>query len=164
MSDVEIRPARREEFDALGEVTVEAYRIEGFFDTDAAYEAKLRDVSGRAQHAELLVAVDPDGRVVGSVAIVQPGSKLSEISQPGELEFRMLAVSAAARGRGVGEALTQAVLARGRELGVDRVVLSSLDVMRKAHRLYERIGFRRLPGRDWHPHPGVNLIAYEYGF
>ncbi|WP_037367185.1 GNAT family N-acetyltransferase [Amycolatopsis orientalis] len=164
MSEIEIRPARREEFDAVGEVTVEAYRVEGFFEVDAAYEAKLRDAAGRAEHAELLVAVDPGGEVLGSVAIVQPGSELAEISRPGELEFRMLAVAEAARGRGIGESLTQAVLDRGRELGVDRVVMSSLDVMRKAHRLYERMGFRRLPERDWHPHPGVNLIAYEYGF
>ncbi|WP_033291983.1 GNAT family N-acetyltransferase [Amycolatopsis jejuensis] len=162
MTEVEIRQARRDEFEALGDVTVEAYRSEGFFDVDAAYEAELRNVSRRADHAELLVAVDPDGQVVGSVAVVRPGSALAEISEPGELEFRMLAVAGVARGRGIGEALTRAVLDRGRELGVGKVVLSSLDVMRTAHRLYERIGFRRLPGRDWHPHPGVNLIAYEY--
>jgi len=162
MTEIEIRPARADEFDALGDVTVEAYRIEGFFDTDAGYEAKLRDVAGRAEHAELLVAVDPDGQVVGSVAVVRPGSALAEISRPGELEFRMLAVASAARGRGIGEALTRVVLDRGREIGAGKVVLSSLDVMRSAHRLYERIGFRRLPERDWHPHPGVNLVAYEY--
>jgi ribosomal protein S18 acetylase RimI-like enzyme len=162
MTEVEIRAARPDEFDALGDVTADAYRIEGFFDIDAAYESKLRDVGSRAEHAELLVAVDPDGKVLGSVAVVLPGTQYAEISQPGEIEFRMLAVSGAARGRGIGEALTQAVLERGRELGAGKVVLSSLDVMRKAHRLYERIGFLRLPERDWHPHPGVNLIAYEY--
>ncbi|WP_020661885.1 GNAT family N-acetyltransferase [Amycolatopsis benzoatilytica] len=162
MTEIQIRPARPDEFDAVGEVTVEAYRVEGFFEVDAEYEAKLRDVAGRAEHAELLVAVDPDGQVMGSVAVVQPGSALAEISSPGELEFRMLAVAAAARGRGIGEALTRTVLDRGRELGVGKVVLSSLNVMRTAHRLYGRIGFRRVPERDWHPHPGVDLIAYEY--
>jgi hypothetical protein len=32
--------------------------------------------------------------------------------------------------------------------------------MAAAHRLYERLGFTRLPERDWAPLPGVNLMAY----
>ncbi|MBK1789509.1 GNAT family N-acetyltransferase, partial [Prauserella sp. ASG 168] len=50
---------------------------------------------------------------------------------------------------------------RARELDASRVVLCSLDTMRTAHRLYERLGFRRLPERDCEPAPGVALIAYE---
>lgn len=74
----------------------------------------------------------------------------------------MLAVAGPARGRGIGEALTRAELRRARDLGLEKIVLSSLDEMRAAHRLYERIGFRRLPERDWWPFPSVRLIAYEY--
>jgi hypothetical protein len=32
--------------------------------------------------------------------------------------------------------------------------------MTAAHRLYERLGFTRLPGRDWSPVPGVDLLVY----
>jgi hypothetical protein len=32
--------------------------------------------------------------------------------------------------------------------------------MRAAHRIYERLGFRRAPDRDWSPVPGVDLIAF----
>ncbi|MBB4685528.1 ribosomal protein S18 acetylase RimI-like enzyme [Amycolatopsis jiangsuensis] len=150
------------EFAAIGEVTAEAYRRDGFFEVDTGYEAVLRSVAHRAEHAELMVAVEADSRVLGSVTVVLPGSEYAEISGPGELEFRMLAVAGEARGRGIGDALTRAVLDRGRELGLGKVVLSSLDQMRTAHRLYERIGFSRLPERDWSPHPGVRLVAYEY--
>jgi len=73
----------------------------------------------------------------------------------------MLAVTPKARGRGVGEALTRAVLDRARALGLSRAVLSSLDGMRSAHRLYERLGFTRLTERDWRPFPHITLIAYE---
>ena len=31
----------------------------------------------------------------------------------------------------------------------------------RAHRLYERLGFVRAPGRDWTPVPGVDLWAFE---
>ncbi|MFI5609662.1 GNAT family N-acetyltransferase [Amycolatopsis sp. NPDC051903] len=161
MSDVEIRPPRPEEFAVVGDLTVEAYQADGLLAEDVGYEAELRAVADRAEHAELLVAV-ADGSVSGAVAIVHPGTKYAEISRDGELEFRMLAVASSARGRGIGEALTRAVLTRGRALGLRRVVLSSLDRMHTAHRLYERIGFRRLPARDWHPFPAVTLIAYEY--
>jgi hypothetical protein len=40
--------------------------------------------------------------------------------------------------------------------------MSSLDLMTTAHRMYERLGFTRLPGRDWSPAPGVHLVAYTY--
>jgi hypothetical protein len=32
--------------------------------------------------------------------------------------------------------------------------------MTAAHRLYERLGFHRLPERDWSPVPGVDLLVY----
>ena len=40
-------------------------------------------------------------------------------------------------------------------------MLSSLDNMHAAHRLYERMGFTRLPDRDWTPTPDITLIAYR---
>ena len=32
--------------------------------------------------------------------------------------------------------------------------------MADAHRLYTRLGFERVPDRDWEPVPGVSLIAF----
>ena len=47
-----------------------------------------------------------------------------------------------------------------RERGLTSMVLSSSTTMHAAHRLYERLGFTRLPERDWSPVPGVQLVAY----
>jgi hypothetical protein len=33
--------------------------------------------------------------------------------------------------------------------------------MASAHRLYERLGFRRTPEQDWYPAPDVHLITYR---
>lgn len=162
MSEFEVRHARPDEFAAIGELTVAAYRDDGLLDGHEDYADELRDAAGRAADAELLAAVHADGTVLGSVTVVAPGSAHAEISRADELEFRMLAVAGAARGRGVGEALTRAVLRRAEELGRARVVLASLDRMKAAHRLYERMGFTRLPERDWAPYPGVVLLAYTY--
>jgi ribosomal protein S18 acetylase RimI-like enzyme len=161
MGDVEIRPPRPEEYAAAGEVTVQAYDVDGHLAGDVGYDAKLRDVAARAELAEVLVAVDSAGEVLGTVTVVRPGSPYAEISRPGELEFRMLAVAPSARGRGIGEALTRAVLERAQALGIRKVVLSSLAGMHSAHRLYERLGFARLAERDWRPFPHISLIAYQ---
>jgi predicted N-acetyltransferase YhbS len=163
VSDFEIRPARLAEFAAIGEVTVEAYQHGGFLahNAEPGYAGKLRDAASRAEHAELVAAVAPDGTVVGSVTVVRPGTRYSEVSLDGELEFRMLAVAPSAAGRGIGAALTNAVLDRARELGAFRVVMCSLSIMTTAHRMYERLGFTRIPDRDWSPAPGVALVAYS---
>ncbi|MFJ7218398.1 GNAT family N-acetyltransferase [Amycolatopsis sp. NPDC098790] len=161
MSDVEIRPPRPEEYAAAGEVTVQAYDVDGHLAGDVGYDAELRDIARRVELAEVLVAVDATGEVLGTVTVVRPGSPYAEISRPGELEFRMLAVAPSARGRGIGEALTRAVLDRARALDIREVVLSSLEGMRSAHRLYERLGFVRLAERDWRPYPHISLIAYR---
>ena len=41
-----------------------------------------------------------------------------------------------------------------------RVVLSTDRRMTTAQRLYERLGFTRLPERDWSPRPGIDLLVY----
>lgn len=163
MTDITIRPARPADLPAVGAITVEAYHASGMIDsTTEGYAVHLADAESRHAQAELLVAVSSSDEVLGSVTIVRPGTEWAEISRPGELEFRMLSVSPAARGKGVGEALTRAVLDRARSLGLARVVMSSSEKMTSAHRIYERLGFTRLPERDWTPLPGVDLVAYAF--
>jgi ribosomal protein S18 acetylase RimI-like enzyme len=72
----------------------------------------------------------------------------------------MLAVSAAARGKGVGGALVRACIDRARESGFTGLRLSTQRNMGPAHRIYVRIGFERTPERDWSPVPGVDLLTY----
>ena len=69
---------------------------------DAAYVDELRDVASRAAAVPVLVAVDPEGRVLGGVAYVPgPGTPLSEGAGEGEASFRMLAVDPSVAGRGI---------------------------------------------------------------
>lgn len=160
MSEFTIRSARPAELERVGGLTVRAYRASGLLDFDYDYSRELADTTRRAELAELLVAVDADGTLLGTVTIAQPGTEFAEVAGPGDLEFRMLATDPQARGRGVGEALTRAVVDRARELGRTRVVLCSRDVMTTAHRLYTRLGFTRIPEHDWVPVPGVVLWAF----
>jgi ribosomal protein S18 acetylase RimI-like enzyme len=156
---VVLRRASAADHDAAGEVTVAAY-TEFTLGPEDPYVHKLRDAATRDREAELWVA-ELDGSVVGTVTVAIEGSPWREIGEPGEGEFRMLAVSPSAQRRGVGEALMQLVVDRFRELGAHAIVLSSLAEMRAAHRVYGRLGFRRIPERDWSPVPGVDLIAFR---
>lgn len=155
-----VRLAQVDEFDQVGQLTLVAYLADGLVDPADSYTATLADAARRARDAELLVAVDPDGALLGTVTVCTPGSPLSEVARPGELEFRMLAVAPEARGRGVGKALLSAVLQRAADLAAHRVVLCSQEEMHTAHRLYTRFGFARLPERDWRPVPGFTLLAF----
>ncbi|MFJ6695616.1 GNAT family N-acetyltransferase [Streptomyces sp. NPDC091272] len=162
--DIAIRPARPAEHTEVGELTARAYLDDGLltYGEEDDYLPVLRDAATRAAHAELLVATDPEGTLLGTVTYAPQGSPMQDIAGPGEAEFRMLAVARRARGRGAGEALVRACVARARaEEGVVRVVMSTQPAMRGAHRIYERLGFVRTPERDWDPVPGLTLFTYE---
>ena len=154
-----IRRARQDELAAVGDLTVSAYVGSGVIPADAFYVDFLRDAAHRDREAEVWVALDGD-RVVGTVTYVAPGSGLAEVSREGEAEMRSLAVDPVATGRGVGEALARHVIGRAGEQGLHAVVLCSATTMHVAHRLYERLGFTRIPDRDWRPIPQVLLLAY----
>ena len=147
-----VRRALPAEYEAVGLATEAAYE-EFLLGPDDYYRPRLRDAGRRDREAELLVAVDDDGTLLGTVTSCPPGSPWRELSDPGEAqgEFRMLAVVPAARGRGVGEALVRACEERARAAGATRMWLTTLDDMAAAQRIYARLGYRHDPARDWHP-------------
>lgn len=156
---MQLRLARAEELEAVGAITLAAYE-EYTSGPDDHYRLRLLDAASRAREAELWVAVEGD-RLLGSVTACPPGSPWRELAtSPDEGEFRMLSVHPQARGRGAGQALAQHCEHRARAHGATRMVLSSLVEMTTAHRVYGRLGYSRLPERDWSPVPDVHLIAF----
>ncbi|MDO0911892.1 GNAT family N-acetyltransferase [Streptomyces sp. DT2A-34] len=164
--DIVIRQADPAEYEALGEITAQAYLQDGLLDFGESdeYLGELKDVAKRAAAAEVLVAVEK-GRLLGGVTFVPSGGPMADIARSGEAEIRMLAVSREARGRGAGEALVRACVDRARATeGCVRIVLSTQRTMHSAHRIYERLGFVRTPARDWNPIPAladITLLTYE---
>ena len=155
---MELRLARPDELDAVGEITLAAY--EDFTTgTEDFYREHLRDAARRAREAELWVASDGD-ELLGTVTYCPPGSPWRELAGEREGEFRMLAVDPARQGRGAGYALVEHCEHRAREHGATGMVLSSLAEMAAAHRVYGRLGYTRAPERDWSPVDDVHLIAF----
>ena len=152
--------ASPDELDRVAQVVVETYVGGGYIDPASPYLRQLRNVEGRSRDSDLIVARLGD-EVVGTVTFCRPGTPWSEISRPGEAEFRMLAVDTAFQGRGVGRALVQECLHRTAEAGAWATVISTVPSMKVAQRLYVRMGFVRTPQRDWAPRPGVDLLTYR---
>jgi len=155
---VTVRIARPDEYAVAGDLVAAVYGAAGY--AAGPYLDVLRAAARRAAVADLLVAVDAAGRILGTLTYASGGTPLADVAAADEAEFRMLAVDPAARGRGVGAALVRAALQRARTQGKRRLVMSTQPAMRPAHRLYERLGFARAPERDWSPEPGLNLRVY----
>jgi ribosomal protein S18 acetylase RimI-like enzyme len=63
----------------------------------------------------------------------------------GAAELKRMYVRPAARGRGVARALTEHAIAAAAARGYARLRLGTLTTMHAAQRLYESVGFRRVP-------------------
>ncbi len=134
-------------------------------DLGAGYMRELRDVTSRASACPVLVAVRPDGSLLGGVAYVPDRSNpLSELEREGEAGIRMLAVDPAAQGLGVGRALALACIERARAEGRTGVALYVRPDNAPAHGLYTSLGFERDPIRDWEYEPGHILLAFQLAF
>jgi ribosomal protein S18 acetylase RimI-like enzyme len=156
---VTVRLAEPGEYLAVGALTEAAYRARGLLHEE--YAAQLRDAERRAREAELLVAVDADGTLLATATLCPPGSPWTEVAGPDEAELRMLAVAPDAQNRGLGQLLSEACVARARELGCRALVLCTPSTLTVAQRLYDRLGFVRVPDRDWSPASGILLLSYS---
>lgn len=164
---MEIRLIRAEESEALGQITVEAYRQ--LFDAESLgpYEEELANVEDRRIDCEVFVAV-ADDEVKGGVTYV-PDSKraMSEFDDEGAAGIRMLAVAPTYQGHGAGRALTEKCIERARADRRERLTLHSTAVMTVAQAMYVKLGFVRVPeldirygGEPYSEDDPLHLIAY----
>lgn len=162
--DYEIREIQPSEFEPLGDITVAAYEaIDDELEPD--YRRELRLVRRRAKSCVVLVAVVPDGTLLGGATYIpRPGTPFSEVARDGEAEIRMLAVEPSAQGRGVGRALTTVCLERARAEGQAGMALLTRPWNVPAQRLYQSFGFERDPERDWEYEPDQWLWAWALAF
>lgn len=96
---------------------------------------------------------ESEGEVIGTV-----GGGASDVT--GTAALTALWVAPAARGRGVGEALVNTVLAWAKDAGYEQVMLWVVEGNSAAESLYRRTGFRRT-GSVQMVRPGDPRIEYE---
>ena len=155
-----VRPATAADLDRAADICVAAYDAAGQLEPGSPYVIDLRATGERARDGILLVA-ERDGIVVGTATICPPGSAFREIGTEDEVEFRFLAVAPEAQGTGVAAALIAAIEQHARDAQATRLAICVRDTNTGAAAMYERMGFTRVPHRDWSPRPGVDLLALE---
>lgn len=133
---IEIRVAEPEDASAISSLLLQSfeeykplYTNEGFAATTPNAEAVL----DRLREGPVWIAL-ANSSIVGTVSVVLKGESLY---------VRGMAVSPAARGRGIGELLLQRIEAYAIDHNCKRMYLSTTPFLDRAIRLYERFGFRR---------------------
>lgn len=106
-------------------------RVHAWLSTDAYWAlGRDRDVVRRAAAASVNFGVyAPDGAQVGYARLVTDGATFGWLCD--------VYIAPEARGRGIGTALAQAIVAAVQPLGMKRLMLATAD----AHGVYEQAGF-----------------------
>jgi ribosomal protein S18 acetylase RimI-like enzyme len=97
--------------------------------------------------------------ILGSVFLYPPAVQayagaVAELAWP---ELRLLAIAPEERGRGIGKALVDECARRARAAGARSLGLHTSRSMAVARRMYERLGFVRVPELDFQPQ-GAELV------
>lgn len=126
-----------------------ALRAQLDLDLDERYrEADADDPPGMAEERAEALAVHPEQVVATFLAVDADGTALGHVllrRLGEEWELKRLIVTSAARRRGVGRALTDAVVTRAREGGAPRVILQSGRMQPESLALYAAAGFTPIP-------------------
>lgn len=160
-----IRDAREDDRPAIQDLTWAAYEEYAAIMAPSAWAA-LKAAVMAALATEIPVeriVAEQDGALVGSVMLFPPAVEAygSETTSSKVPELRLLAVASKVRGQGVGQALVDACVERAQRLGATALGLHTSDSMGAAIRLYERMGFVRVPEQDFQP-AGAELVkAYQ---
>jgi len=160
-TSLEIRNARPEELDEVSLLIGDAYQqYEKIIPSWAwkTYIEGIMDVRSRLGLSELIVA-ELCGRLAGAVTLYLNAEQ--EGWPEGWASIRILAVPPAYRGQGIGRRLMEECIRRCREHGIATVGLHTTRVMSVARKMYERMGFKRVPEFDFRPASGVVVMAYR---
>jgi ribosomal protein S18 acetylase RimI-like enzyme len=164
--NVRVRDARPAERPVIAALTRMAYaefatvmEPAAWAGLDAAVGAALESDAPGVQR----IVAERGAELVGSVMLYPPEADayggLAEGA--GWPELRLLAVSPYARGRGIGRVLVEECVRRARAMGASELGLHTSESLRAAVRMYERMGFQRVPAHDFRPEGAELVMAYH---
>jgi ribosomal protein S18 acetylase RimI-like enzyme len=164
MTSLSLRDARADESDEIAALTRAAYEEFGSAMEPSAWRALQSAMDGVLRHsgaADRIVA-EQDERIVGSVFLYPAGVDAYDAGdKSASPEIRLLAVAPHARGRGVARRLVEECIRRARASGASEIGLHTSKSLASAIALYERMGFARVPERDFHPDGAELVQAYR---
>ena len=124
--------------------------FQGFEDELAGLPGEYAGPAG----AILLAEEEDTGRIAGCVA-------LRPLEEPGVCEMKRMYVRPEFRGRHVGRALGERILAEARARGYRAMRLDTIDTMTPAIALYRELGFAPIAAYRFNPIPGARFFEAE---
>jgi GNAT superfamily N-acetyltransferase len=163
-SPLVIRDAKSNELDEISILLRDSYtEYQAVMPSEVwrPYLEDIMNVRSRLPESQLVVA-EVDGHLAGAVTLyLKPISSSREAWPQGWAGIRLLAVQPGYRGKGVGLALMEECIRRCRRERIWTIGLHTTEAMDIARRMYERMGFTRVPEFDFHPRPDIVVMAYH---
>jgi predicted N-acetyltransferase YhbS len=164
-----VRPAETTDMDAVLAVMETANAEYRGVVAAEIYDLYIRTLCDLVTDRESVrVAVAGMGaRIVGAVAFIADAGMAGDDRRRRWATLRALAVDPAVRGAGIGQRLVGWCIGQARQHEAPAIYLHSAVFQTTAHRLYERLGFKRAPEhdldattgyRDIPPTPGVPRV------
>ena len=146
---VEVKQARTEQ--ELNEVRRLFREYEEFLGVDLCFqhfEEEMAGLPGKYASPDGGILIGLDGvNVIGCVAVRRFSEDICEMKR--------LYVTPEARGTGLGRRLGMEIVNLARGIGYSRMRLDTLERLTEAMRLYESLGFQKIPPYYHNPLPGV---------
>jgi GNAT superfamily N-acetyltransferase len=146
-----IRPIDSSEATEVCELLVNAYVFGELLSTESPYTRELRDVGSRLEYTWV---AEVDGGIVGTICLCPPDGTSPAMlcgQNDNEYEFRFLATSPDSWGGGVAKALVAECETQAVTRGAERMVISVIDLNKRALKFYALQGYTLMPERDWSP-------------
>lgn len=149
---LEIVPAHEEPLLAEIRVLFREYAESlGFHLCFQDFDREMAELPGRytPREGRLLIA-KWSGEIAGCVAMKQLG--------PGLCEMKRFFVRPTYRGKGIGQAVANAIIEESRKAGYEKMRLDTVPSMQSAIRIYESLGFKDTEPYVFNPVPGVRYL------
>jgi len=151
-----LRDATAADMDAVRELFREYQAWLGLDLCFQSFEDELATLPGKyAPPRGRLLLAEVDGQLAGAIG-------LRPMAEEGVCEMKRLYVRDRAKGRGVGRALVDRLVADARAIGYRVMRLDTLQsAMPQANRLYDQFGFREIPAYYNNPVPNVRYMELQ---
>ena len=158
MAEIRLRDYQNSDAENLNRIAVSAFdQFRDHYDDWPAMLAGLSKTSALGASGEVIIA-ELQHKPAGAVAYFGPNSQKAAFFDQRWPIIRMLVVDPAFRGKGIGQALSDACIARARRDGSPIVALHTSPIMSVALPMYLKMGF--VKAHDAPPIFGVVYAVY----
>ncbi len=127
-----------------------------FYDNWQTFSEKLASFSELSHTAEIIVAEDLNGEILGAVAYVPEETIKAEYFPKNTPIIRMLVVNPTVRGLGIGKALSLECICRAKRDNCQNIALHTSSIMSIALPMYLRMNFK-----EYGKAPDIYSVKYN---